>query len=80
MTQNVHLSRRNTSLTIELNVGHFSITVSIVVGSCERRGVQLLLFTVVVIEEKNTFPFRVRAREKTLNFMVCEDDLSSPPV
>ena len=69
MTQNVHLSRRNTSLTIELNVGHFSITVSIVVGSCERRGVQLLLFTVVVvIEEKKYFSVSSESERKNFEF------------
>ena len=69
VTQNVHLSRRNTSLTIELNVGHFSITVSIVVGSCERRGVQLLLFTVVVvIEEKKYFSVSSESERKNFEF------------
>ena len=69
MTQNVHLSRSNTSLTIELNVGHFSITVSIVVGSCERRGVQLLLFTVVVvIEEKKYFSVSSESERKNFEF------------
>ena len=69
MTQNIHLSRSNTSLTIELNVGHFSITVSIVVGSCERRGVQLLLFTVVVvIEEKKYFSVSSESERKNFEF------------
>ena len=69
VTQNVHLSRRNTSLTIGLNVGHFSITVSIVVGSCERRGVQLLLFTVVVvIEEKKYFSVSSESERKNFEF------------
>ena len=67
VTQNVHLSRRNTSLTIELNVGHFSITVSIVVGSCERRGVQLLLFTVVVVSEEKKY-FSVSSESERKNF------------